>query len=144
MEFWNAYFDFVDKKGLDSLTHARATTDHWSDFRVGIAGFHYANILTVKNWIGIQIYLGGDNPSQNKSRYDLIENKCKAQIEGLECKKIEWKRLDEKKASYVGVKLEADIRDKSDWQRQFDWMYKTMMELHRIVKPYYGDIRKIK
>ena len=144
LDFWNAYFDFVDKKGLDSLTHARATTDHWSDFRVGIAGFHYTNILTVKNWIGVQIYLGGDNPSQNKSRYDLIESKCKVQIDGLQCKKIEWKRLDEKKASYVGVKLEADIRDKSDWQRQFDWMYKTMMELHKIVKPYYGDIRKIK
>ena len=74
----------------------------------------------------------------------MIESKCKVQIDGLQCKKIEWKRLDDKKASYVVVKLEADIRDTSDWSRQFDWMYKTMMELHKIVKPYYGDIRKIK
>ena len=65
LDFWNAYFDFVDKKGLDGITHARATTDHWSDFRVGIAGFHYAHILTVKNWIGGQVYLGGDNAAQN-------------------------------------------------------------------------------
>jgi len=134
----------VDKKGLDGITHARATTDHWSDFRVGITGFHYAHILTIKNWIGVQVYLGGDNPAQNKARYDLIENKCKGQIDGLVCKKIEWKRRDDKKASYVVVKLEAYIRDTSDWPRQFDWMYKTMMELHKIIKPYYGDIRKIK
>lgn len=80
----------------------------------------------------------------NKTRYDLIENKCKRQIDGLDSNKIEWKKLEDKKASYIAVKQVADIRDKSDWQRQFDWMYKTMMELHKIVKPYYGDIRKIK
>lgn len=144
MEFWNSYFNYVDKQGLDIITHARATNDHWSDFRVGIAGFHYSNILTVKNWIGVQVYLGSDSSSQNKSRYDLIEEKCKMQIDSLACKKIEWKRLDDKKASYVIVKQDADIRDKSDWPRQFDLMYKTMMELHDIIKPYYEDIRKIK
>jgi len=144
MEYWTAFHNYVDEKGLDVLKHAGATADHWCDFRVGIAGFHYACILTVKNWIGVQVYLGSDNPTQNKSRYDLIEKDCKSEIDQLDSKKIEWKRLDDKKASYVNVKQQADIRDKSDWPRQFDWMYKTVMGLHKIVKPYYGDIRKIK
>lgn len=59
-------------------------------------------------------------------------------------KKIEWKRLDDKKASLVNVKLEADMKDKADWPRQMEWMYNTMMELHKIVKPYNGTIRGIK
>ena len=144
LEFWSTFHDYVDKRDLDILKHGSANTDHWCDFRVGIAGFHYACILTVKNWIGVQVYYGGDKPDQNKARYDLVEEKCKTQIEALESKKIEWKRLDDKKASLVNVKLEADMKDKADWPRQMEWMYNTMMELHKIVKPYYGTIRGIK
>ena len=128
----------------EKLKHSGATTDHWCDFRVGIAGFHYACILTVKNWVGVQIYFGGDKPDQNKARYDLIEEKCKTQVDAINSKKVEWKRLDDKKASYVNVKFEADMKDKADWPRQMEWMYNTMMELHKIVKPYYGAIRGIK
>lgn len=144
VEYWNTFHDFVDKKDHDILKHAGATRDHWCDFRVGIAGYHYACILTVKNWVGVQVYLGGDRPDQNKARYDLIEEKCKAQIDAVDSKIVEWKRLDDKKSSCINVKLEADFRDKADWPRQMDWMYNTMMELHNIVKPYYGAIRSIK
>ncbi len=143
MEYWSTFHNYVDKRDLDVLKHAGATTDHWCDFRVGTAGFHYCCILTVKNWIGVQVYMGGET-AQNKARYDLIESKCKSQIDSLNCKKVEWKRLDDKKASYVNVVFEADIRNKSDWPRQLEWMYNTMMELHKIVKPHYGEIRGIK
>ena len=88
--------------------------------------------------------MGGDRPSQNKTRYDLIEDKCKSQIDALDCLKVEWKRLDDKKASYISVKKEADFKDKTDWEKQFEWMYNTMMELHKAIKPYYGSIRGIK
>lgn len=74
----------------------------------------------------------------------LLKKNCKSQIDALDCKKVEWKRLDDKKVSYINVKLEADFRDQSDWQRQFDRMYNTMMELHNIIKPHYNSIREIK
>ena len=143
MEYWCAFHNYVDKRNLDILKHAGPTTDHWCDFRVGIAGFHYACVLTVKNWIGVQGYWGGDKPSQNKERYDLIESKCGPQIENF-AQKVEWKRLDDKKASYFNIKLNADFRDKADWNRQFEWLYDTMMGLHKIIKPYYADMRAIK
>lgn len=74
----------------------------------------------------------------------LLKKNCKSQIDALNCKKVEWKRLDDKKVSYINVKLEADFRNQSDWQRQFDCMYNTMMELHNIIKPHYNSIREIK
>lgn len=144
LDFWRNFHEYAENKGLDAIKHPNATTDHWCDFRVGISGYHYACILTIKNWIGVQVYLGGDVPAQNKERYDLIEEKCKSQIDAIQSNRIEWKRLDDKKASYVNVILEADIRDKSDWPRQFEWMYNTMMQLHKIVKPHYTAIRGIK
>lgn len=144
LEYWQAFHDFVDKKDLDVLKHGKATTDHWCEFRLGISGFHYDAVITIKNWVGIQLYLTGDNIPKTKARYDLIEEKCKGEIEALKCKKVEWKRLDDKKASYINMKFEADIREKADWYRQFEWMYNTMMELHRIMKPHYGEIRGIK
>lgn len=39
----------------------------------------------------------------------LLKKNCKSQIDALNCKKVEWKRLDDKKASYINVKLEADF-----------------------------------
>lgn len=144
LEFWSEFHDYVDQRDLDILKHSGATTDHWCDFRVGIAGFHYSCVLTVKNWIGVQVYFGSDKPEQNKDRYDFVEEKCKSLIDDLRCKKVEWKRLDDKKASYINVKLQADFRDKSNWQRQFEWMYNTMMAIHNIIKPHYGSIREIK
>lgn len=36
------------------------------------------------------------------------------------------------------------MKDKADWPRQMEWMYNTMMELHKIIKPHYGAIRGIK
>lgn len=144
LEFWSGFHDYLNNKHLDILTHGNATTDHWCNFRAGVTGFHYACVLTIKNWIGVQVYFCSDNPEQNKERYDFIEKNCKSQIDALDCKKVEWKRLDDKKVSYINVKLEADFRDQSDWQRQFDRMYNTMMELHNIIKPHYNSIRGIK
>lgn len=74
----------------------------------------------------------------------LLKKNCKSQIDALNCKKVEWKRLDDKKVSYINVKLEADFRNQSDWQKQFDCMYNTMMDLHKIIKPHYNSIREIK
>lgn len=144
LEYWSSFYDYVDKKDLDVLKHGNPSTAHWCEFRLGITGFYYCCILTLKNWVAIQVYLGGDKPSQNKARYDMLEEKCKGQLDALNCKKVEWKRLDDKKASYVNVMLEADIRDKSDWNRQFEWFHNTLMEIHKIMKPHYGEIRGIK
>lgn len=109
-----------------------------------VTGFHYACVLTIKNWIGVRVYFCSDKPEQNKERYDFIEKNCKSQIDALNCKKVEWKRLDDKKVSYINVKLEADFRNQSDWQRQLDCMYNTMMEFHNIIKPHYNSTREIK
>lgn len=40
-----------------------------------VTGFHYACVLTIKNWIGVQVYFCSDKPEQNKERYDFIEKK---------------------------------------------------------------------
>ena len=73
LEYWSSFYDYVDKKDLDVLKHGNPSTAHWCEFRLGITGFYYCCILTLKNWVAIQVYLGGDKPSQNKARYDMLE-----------------------------------------------------------------------
>ena len=82
--------------------------------------------------------------AEEVSQLDQCYDDVCDQIDALDCKNVEWKRLDDKKSSCVNVKLEADMKDKADWPRQMEWMYKTLMELHKIVKPHYGAIRGIK
>ena len=142
LEYWYAFFDYVDLRDQDWLLPAIGRSFYRVDFKpYGYLGFHYSCTISVNNWVGVQLYFDGNLLELNKSRYDFVEDKCKSQIDAFKCKMVEWKRLDEKKSSCINVKLEADFRDKADWQRQIEWMYNTMMELHRIVKPYYGEIR---
>ena len=143
-DYWGIFFKHVaGKLDVVLLPSPRDLNLTRFDYSPNIEGFHYSCTITVKNWIGVKVYLCGDSPDQNKARYDFIEEKCRNQIDAIKSKAIEWKRLDDKKYSCIIVKLEADISDKTDWPRQMEWMYDTLMELHKIVKPYYGDIRGI-
>ena len=74
--------------------------------------------------------------------FDFIEEKCKTQIDSLQCKEV--KRKKDKNYSFIEIILDANFRDKADWPRQMEWMYNTLVELHKIVKPYYSEIREIK
>ena len=144
LEYWYAFIDYVDLRDQDRLLPAMVRSFYRVDFRpYKLLGVHYSCTISVNNWIGVQLYLDGNLLEQNKSRYDFIEGKCKSQIDTFNCKMVEWKRRDDKKSSCINIKLDADFKDKSDWQRQIEWMYNTMMELHKIVKPYYGDISGI-
>ena len=80
LEFRSEFHDYLNNKHLDILTHGNATTDHWCNFRAGITGFHYACVLTIKNWIGVQVYFCSDKPEQNKERYDFVEKTASARL----------------------------------------------------------------
>ena len=93
-------------------------------------------------FIVVQIVLNDDHYNKNQARFDLLEEKCKTQIDSLQCKEVNW--IKNKYFSFIDLILDANFRDKADWPRQMEWMYKTLMELHKIVKPYYSEIRKIR
>ncbi len=48
---------------------------------------------------------------------------------------IEWSRLDDKKSCYISVETAGDYHDRSDWSRQFEWLYHMTVKFHNFFRP---------
>ena len=148
VKYWKAFTVYLNQKDMDILKNDDPDYSSLSKkYKVDIDDYFYeCHIhLGIKNptfSISVIIRLSYFNTKQDEARYDFIEEKCKTQIESLQCKKVEWEK--DGCPFQIRVILDADFRDKSDWHRQFEWLYNTLMGLHKIVKPYYEDIRGIK
>lgn len=149
VKYWDAFTNHLNQKDIGSLVIDELFKYSYR-FKVGIDGFNYDCKIypghknpEFKCRIAVSIYLHDvDKTDKNIARFDFIEEKCKTQIESLQCKEVKWRK--ETPFSYIDIMLEANFRDKADWPKQMEWMYNTVMELHNIVKPYYSDIRRIK
>jgi len=95
LEFWNAFNEVLINRGKP-FNVRKATTDHWYDVAIGVSGVHVSLTLVNKEGcIGVELYI-----SDNKELYDYIyENKD--EIESKLQLKLDWQRLDDKKASRI-------------------------------------------
>ena len=94
-EFWNQFNNVIIERGKP-FNVRKATTDHWYSIAIGTSEAHIDITLVNKDSvIGVELYI-----SDNKELYDkLFEVKDKIEDElGF---KLEWRRLDNSKASRI-------------------------------------------
>lgn len=94
-EFWNQFNNVIIERGKP-FNVRKATTDHWYSVAIGTSEAHIDITLVNKDSvIGVELYI-----SDNKDLYDkLFNNKDKIESElGF---KLEWRRLDNSKASRI-------------------------------------------
>lgn len=146
VKYWDAFTIYLNQKSIDTL---KTNDNHRKVYRFseGIDGIDYCcrinpDCKNPTNYIVIAIRL------DNIKHFDFFEEKFKTQIESLQCQEVRWRRGGFRDGgeyiSIIDIMLEANFRIKSDWPRQMDWLYNTVMELHKIIKPYYSEIRKIR
>ena len=146
VKYWDAFTIYLNQKSIDTL---KTNDNHRYVYRFseGIDGIDYCcrinpDCKNPTNYIVIAIRL------DNIKHFDFFEEKFKTQIESLQCQEVRWRRGGFRDGgeyiSIIDIMLEANFRIKSDWPRQMEWLYNTVMELHKIIKPYYGAIRGIK
>ena len=95
IEFWNQFNDTIIARGKP-FNIRKATTDHWYNVAIGISDAHISITLVNKDsFIGVELYI-----PDNKNLFDsLYKNKEKIEKElGF---KLEWRRLDNSKASRI-------------------------------------------
>lgn len=145
-KYWDAFTIYLNQKSIDTL---KTNDNHRKVFIFweGIDDIYYCcrinpDSKNPTNFIVIAIRI------YNIKHFDFIEEKFKTQIESLQCQEVRWRRggvRDEREyISVIDIMLEANFRIKSDWPRQMEWLYNTVMELHKIIKPYYSEISKIR
>ncbi len=95
IEFWNQFNDVIIERGKP-FNVRKATTDHWYNVAIGTSEAHIDITLVNKDSvIGVELYI-----TDNKGLFDKLYNK-KDDIEADLGFKLDWRRLDNSKASRI-------------------------------------------
>jgi hypothetical protein len=93
--FWTRFNEVLVERGK-SFNVRKAITDHWYDVAISVSTAHVEITLVNKEGcVGIGLYINDD-----KELFDSL-NGNKDQIEAELGLKLDWQRLDDKKASRI-------------------------------------------
>lgn len=91
--------DVSRSKGVGLFENIKPGRNHWISTGAGTSGLSY-NYIILKNSSRIELYI--DTGDGNKRIYDQLHSK-REEIEVSFGDRIEWQRLDEKRASRLSV-----------------------------------------
>lgn len=129
--FWSKFNEVLVNKGKP-FNLRKVTTDHWFDVALGKSGIHVEITLVNKDGhIGVGVYIADD-----KDLFDqLYDNKDEIEKElGF---KMEWDRLDNKKASRIKSKIPGlNFDDKNNYPELMDKVIDRAIQIRDVFKKY--------
>jgi len=142
-EFWTQLLDKA-KERTNLHSNVSPSISSWIGTGAGKSGMAYNYVITMK-YAGCEIYLDRgkefEEPNINKARFDQLY-KNREKIETDFGGKLNWERLDDRRASRISVKFEGvGLKDKDKWSRLQDKLIDTMT---RFEKAFRKHIKQLK
>ncbi|MBU2052618.1 MAG: DUF4268 domain-containing protein [Nanoarchaeota archaeon] len=142
-EFWGQLLEKINKKS-NFFSRISPGIYHWVGTGAGKTGIGY-NFVIFNNESGCEIYLDRGkeyvNPNINKKRFDQLVS-FKEEIENKLGFSLNWERLDNKRASRIGVRFEdGGLRDKEKWGALQDRMIERMIKIESIFKDHIRNLQ---
>ena len=123
LEFWTKFNDVVEAKGKP-FNKRKATTDHWYNVAIGSSDASISiDLVNKEHKIRVSLWI-----SDNKDLYDSLALR-KEEIEDALGLGLEWKRLDNKKASYISTYIKG-----LDFKKQDNYPYLMEQIIDRVLK----------
>lgn len=130
LEFWNQFKDYAESKNT-TLRLRGTRPQHWYSVAIGSSEAHMAyTVNTQDNKIGCEIYI----PDSKELFNNLEQNKL--DIEREIGSRLEWMKLEGKKASRIKISIDGDITQKEEWEKYFDWMKKIGEKFQNVFYKY--------
>ncbi len=130
--YWAKVQEYIDNNS-DILKSRNPQQQNWYDLALGTSQAHIMlSINSIKKYVTCNIYI-----NDNKSLYDCLYAQ-KDDIERELGLKMEWNKMDNKKASTIEIIKEIDPMDENNWEESIQWQVLTAEKL------YYGFADKIK
>ncbi|MCF6464752.1 DUF4268 domain-containing protein [Clostridium sp. Cult2] len=133
LDYWTAFSDYVflDPEFSRLFNKRKPSTDHWYSVGSGSSEFHFSFLLnTVRNIITVECYIPNNKDlfHQFYSSKEKIEN-----IIGIE---LDWRELPERKASRILVEKKVNLKDRNQWEKQFNWMREIGIKFYDAFKSF--------
>ena len=131
LNFWNKFNEILIAKNKP-FNVRKATTDHWYNIALGTSEANISITLVNKiNSIGIEIYI-----DENKELFDKLY-KLSDEIEKDLGFKMDWQRLDDKKASrIIYYILGLDFNNHKNYNELIDEVIDKAVKIRTVFKKY--------
>lgn len=131
LNFWNKFNEILNAKNKP-FNVRKATTDHWYNIALGTSEANISITLVNKiNSIGIEIYI-----DENKELFDKLY-KLSDEIEKDLGFKMDWQRLDDKKASrIIYYILGLDFNNHKNYNELIDEVIDKAVKIRTVFKKY--------
>lgn len=123
-DFWTAFCEYMRNNPSKLFKTQSPTHSHWTNVAIGRSGVHISLLLnTVEKKITVQLYMKDDI---DKRFFDELY-KYKDDAEASIGQELDWRRLDDKKASSIDIYKYCDVTKASSQEEMFAW-YKEYTE----------------
>lgn len=123
-DYWSDFVTYMNNNPSKLFRTPSASSDHWMNIAIGRVGFKICLLLSTREQKAtIQMYMYDDADKQN---FDALAN-YKEQAEEAIGVKLDWRRLEGKKASSIDIYKKCDINNPAKREEIFSW-YKEYTE----------------
>lgn len=126
-QYWEYALELFQKSGCDLYNNISPGKEHWLAAGLGISGCHYSLIFG-KNELRVEVYFSRSDQQENKFIFDFLISK-QNDIEAKFGDALEWRRLDDKKASIISYSHTFDAYNKEEWGKCAQWHLEHMIKI---------------
>ncbi|MGP1393782.1 MAG: DUF4268 domain-containing protein [Candidatus Cryptobacteroides sp.] len=139
IEYWDSFKNYVSSQQKVVFKLQKSLPQNWYNITIGTSAMHLNCIIGRKKTnIAIQLLIDSDKAKQHYGYlYEHYYERSQAEL-GAD---IEWDRMDDKKSCTVTASMVGDYHDKSDWNRQFEWLFQMTTKFYEFFKPAVKNIK---
>lgn len=137
MEYWKGLKNYMEERG--SFVRMRIPrAKSWSDISLGTSDIYLAvGINSITSEMNIWLVIRGNQAKYNFDKlFKLSYEKSLSEISN----NIVWDRMDGRQRCAVILQKSADLKDRNDWNQQFEWLKEHIERYVRFFKKKISNI----
>jgi aminopeptidase N len=144
-EAYKSYFqELIDElREKHKFTGAKAgQPQNWYSFNSGLSGVLYSAVFAMGQKVRVELYIDQGDADQNKRLFDKLKESTDV-IEKEMGAKLEWERLDDKRASRIAIYRPGSIdSDPEELESIRAWQIEYLLRFKKIFVPLLKNLIK--
>lgn len=135
LEYWSSFLEHANSRPdfRSRFGKRRPAKDHWLSYGIGTSRFNIQVLqIRKKNLKAVCVEL---HIHDDKDLFREMEEN-KSAIENEVGEKLNWMKLDDKKASRIVATKKVSFTDMDSWPKQFEWIVSTMIKMKNAFQQY--------
>lgn len=140
LDFWRQALDALENAGMTLYANVSPGKDNWLASGSGLSGVIYSMVFNADE-VRAEFALNRAR-DQSKTLFDHLLAQ-REQIESEFGEPLEWRRLDDKKASIVTISHACAGHDRAQWPEAITWLVDHMRKIQQVFSPRIPQLKSL-